>query len=241
MNELLKLAVEAHGGLDRWNQFKTLKARISVTGALWQLRGQPNLLNDLYIESHLHEQKMKTRIISDDTYLNFDKGLVAVETKDGHVLDARGSGRSAFDGQTRRTPWDKLHLAYFNSYALWNYLTIPFLFTRNGFITEELTPWLENGEEWRCLKVTFPVSVVTHTRDQMAYFGEDGLLRRQEYAVDVAGGAIGLNYAYEYRNVGGIMVPTKRRVYAPDAQKQKIPEPVLVAIGITDIEFKAED
>ena len=48
------------------------------------------------------------------------------------------------------------------------------------------------------------------------------------------GGASGLNYAADYRNVDGIVVPTKRRVYAPDANKQKIPEPVLVAIDVRD-------
>jgi hypothetical protein len=36
------------------------------------------------------------------------------------------------------------------------------------------------------------------------------------------------------------MVPTKRKVYAPDADNQKIPEPVLVAIDIHDIAFSAD-
>ena len=51
------------------------------------------------------------------------------------------------------------------------------------------------------------------------------------------GGASGLNYAAEYCNVDGIVVPMKRRVYASDANKQKIPDPVLVAIDIRDISF----
>jgi len=49
-----------------------------------------------------------------------------------------------------------LHVAYFDSYALWTYLTIPFLYAHPAFVTEELTPWQENGEEWRRLKATFP-------------------------------------------------------------------------------------
>src|SRR5271166_88869 len=43
----------------------------------------------------------------------------------------------------------------------------------------------------------------------------DGLLRRHDYTVDILGGATGLNYASDYRDVDGIIVPTKRRVYAP--------------------------
>jgi hypothetical protein len=38
----------------------------------------------------------------------------------------------------------------------------------------------------------------------------------------------------------GIMMPTKRRVYAPDGSKQKILNPVLVAIDIRDIAFNAD-
>ena len=56
--------------------------------------------------------------------------------------------------------------------------------------------------------------------------------------VDVLDGASGLNYAYDYRDFGGIMVPTKRRAYPSDAQKHKVPEPLLVEIDINDIEFK---
>jgi hypothetical protein len=65
-------------------------------------------------------------------------------------------------------------------------------------------------------------------------------LRRHAYTVDVMGGAAGLNCASDYRNVDGIVVPTKRRVYAPDGNKQKISEPVLVAIDIRDIAFSAD-
>ncbi len=49
-----------------------------------------------------------------------------------------------------------------------------------------------------------------------------------------------MNYAADYRNVGGIVVPTKRRVYTPDANKQKILDPVLVAIDIGDIAFRTD-
>jgi hypothetical protein len=44
-----------------------------------------------------------------------------------------------------------LDVAYFKSYALWTYLTIPFLYTYAGFVTEEPPPWREDGETWRPL------------------------------------------------------------------------------------------
>jgi len=36
-----------------------------------------------------------------------------------------------------RNAWDDLHLAYFSGYAMWNYLTTPFLFAMEGFEVEE--------------------------------------------------------------------------------------------------------
>ena len=128
-------------------------------------------------------------------------------------------------------------MAYFDSYALWTYLTIPFLYTYPGFVTEELSPWEEDGEVWRPLKATFPDNIASHTREQISYFGEDGLLRRHEYVVDIMGGARGINYAYDYRKVDGVMVPVTRRVVAFDDDKRKIPDPVLVAINIHEIAF----
>jgi hypothetical protein len=72
---------------------------------------------------------------------------------------------------------------------------------------------------------------------QISYFGPDGLLRRHEYRVDVPGGAPGPNYAHEFREVDGILVARKHRVYSFDTDKCKIPDPVLVAIDIHKIAF----
>jgi len=42
MNDLLSAAVNAHGGLSRWNQLKTVTATLSVTGAIWEVKGKPD-------------------------------------------------------------------------------------------------------------------------------------------------------------------------------------------------------
>jgi hypothetical protein len=237
MNELLTLAVGAHGGLSRWNRFTTLTATASITGVLWRLKRTADLLTQVSVEALLHEQRVTTHLVGRNKRFVFTPQRVASETEDGRLLEARDDPRSAFRGQRQETAWDDLHVAYFNSYALWTYLTIPFLYTYPGFVTEELPPWREDRETWRPLKVTFPDSVVSHTREQVSYFGEDGLLRRHQYTVDVMDGARGINYASDYREVDGILVPTKRRVYAFDDQNNKIPAPLLVAIDIADIGF----
>src|ERR1700730_6591895 len=46
MDNLLKLAIEAHGGLERWRQFKVVRANVSITGAVWHLKRQRNVLKN---------------------------------------------------------------------------------------------------------------------------------------------------------------------------------------------------
>ena len=38
MNYLLESAVAAHGGLDRWNQVKSITVDASISGALWAVK-----------------------------------------------------------------------------------------------------------------------------------------------------------------------------------------------------------
>ncbi len=237
MDNLLKLAIEAHGGLERWHQFKVVRANVSITGAVWHLKGQPDVLKNVQVVAQLHRQHLVTHLIGKDRRTIFSTGQVSIESESGVVEETRVDPITSFRGQSLDTPWDSLHVAYFASYALWSYFTIPFLYTYPGLISEEITPWQEDGEQWRPLRVTFPDSIAGHTRNQISYFGPDGLLRRHEYTVDVLGNAPGLNYASDYRTTSGIVVPHKRRVVAFDSEKRKVAEPLLVAIDIHEIDF----
>jgi hypothetical protein len=237
MDDLLKLAIEAHGGLERWRQLNEVRANVSITGALWHLKGQPDVLKNVQLVAQLHRQHLVTHLIGKDRRTIFATGQISIESETRVVEETRVDPITSFRGQSLDTPWDMLHVASFASYALWSYLTIPFLYTYPGFVSEETAPWQEDGEQWRALKVTFPNSIVGHTRNQISYFGPDGLLRRHEYTVDVLGNAPGLNYASDYRATNGLMVPLKRRVFAYDSEKRKVAEPLLVAIDIHEIEF----
>jgi hypothetical protein len=95
--------------------------------------------------------------------------------------------------------------------ALWTYLNTPFLYARSDFSTKEITPIEVDGETWRRLKVTFPDTVKSRSREQVSCFGPDGLLRRHDYTVDILQGGTGLNYASDYQDIDGIIVPTRRR------------------------------
>jgi len=239
MNELLKLAIDAHGGLDQWNSLHTVAINVSVGGALWSLKRQEGLFADARYEADTHAQRATLgRFGAPDRHVRFTPDRLILETDAGETIQVRDNPRSAFDGHVTETPWDQLHAAYFNGYALWTYLTQPFLYSYPGFVTKEIEPWQEDGETWRRLKVTFPTNIASHTREQVSYFGPDGLMRRHDYSVDVLGGATGAHYIHDYRQVSGIMVPHRRRVYPLGADNRQVPEPVLVSIDITHASFR---
>jgi hypothetical protein len=236
MTELLDIVLEAHGGLDRWNRLSTIKAKLTVAGAIWEFKQKPGLLTDVTFESGVHDQH---QIVYRDfagkgNQSVFHPDKLFVKNEQGEILWTRDNPRNAFDVTS---PWDELDVAYFSSYATWNYLTQPFTYTLPGFVTAEVASRTEDGETWRALKITYPPTIAGHSREQTSYFGNDGLLRRHDYTVDILGGATGANYPSDYREVSGIMVPTKRRIYGRDANGDKVLEPLLVSIDIAEISF----
>jgi hypothetical protein len=237
MDDLLNKAVAAHGGLARWRQLRQLSASMSITGAIWPAKNQADALVNIRVEAQLHSQHVIIHQLDRRRKLIFTPQRVALETESGELLGSRDNPRESFKGQTQFSLWDDLHLAYFCGYALWTYLTTPFLYTSPGFLVEEIETWNEGGQRWRVLQVRFPDHITSHSHVQSSYFGDDGLLRRHEYTVDVMGGAHGLNYASDYQVFDGILVPTKRRIYGYDDRKQRIPAPLLIAIDIDEVIF----
>jgi hypothetical protein len=238
MNGLLALALEAHGGLSRWNEFKTLRAELSVDGAIWHAKQQAGLLADKVFEIETHVERLTiTPFTAPARRSVFMPDRLVLEMMDSTVVESRDDPEASFAGQTLETPWDKFHVAYFASEALWTYLTSPFLYTYPGFESEEIEPWHENDEVWRRLKVTFPDYIASHNKTQTTHFGPDGLMRRHDYTVDILGGASGANYVSDYREFQGIKMPTKRRIYAYDQNMQKVPEPLLVSLDFGQLTF----
>jgi hypothetical protein len=235
MSELLNLAVKAHGGLERWSKVKAIKVAASITGAIWYVKGKPDFLKNVVLTVQTRQEHVTVDFPGQDKRAIFQPSRVLIETARGTLIEARDNPENSFAGQQRETPWDDIHVTYFVGEALWTYLNTPFLYTYPGFITEEISPIQVDGETWRRLKVTFPDNVKSHTREQISCFGPDGLLRRHDYTVDILGGATGLNYATDYRDVDGIIVPAKRRVYAYEGDYQRVKEPLLVAIDLGEI------
>lgn len=236
--ELLERVLEAHGGLARWSGFERVRASIVTGGSLWGMKGLTQDSAPREMTVWLHEQRASVMPFgAPNQRTAFTPERIAIETTEGTVVAERANPRASFHGHGETTSWDPLHRAYFNGYALWSYLTMPFLFTLPGVRVQERGDWEEGAERGRCLRVHFPEGVATHCQEQDFYFGEDFLLRRHDYRLDVSAGLPAAQYVSDYIEAGGLRMPGKRRAYRRDAQGRAMPDELLVSIDISGLAF----
>jgi hypothetical protein len=235
MTDLLEKALAAQGGLQRWRQIDALKARVSVSGIMFGMKGKPDPYRDAeVIVERERPRTIYTPFAGAGRRGVFEASRVAVETIEGELLEARDEPRKSFASHKRETQWDDLHLIYFTGYAMWNYLWNPFFLTFPGFELSEIEPWQEDGETWRRLAAKFPPGIPTHCSQQVFYFDEAGLLRRLDYGADVLGGAPVAHYCYDHKDFSGIVLPTRRRAMLRGPDNHPQPGPVAVSIEIHD-------
>ena len=236
MTELLDAVLDAHGGLERWRQFNQVEATIVTGGGLWAIKGQPQDPMPRCMTVALdREWASLTPFGADDQKTSFTPDRIAIEKLDGRVVSERLDPREAFGGHEFATPWDPLHRAYFNGYALWTYLTTPFLLTLDGVSVREIAAVEDDGQTWAGLQAQFPPGLATHSTLQEFYFGDDHLLRRHDYRVDVAGGFPAVQYIHGIAEADGIKFPSIRRAYRADADGNAMRDQLMVAIDLSDI------
>jgi hypothetical protein len=235
----MNTVIKAHGGLDRYGQYNSATAHFRAGGALWALKGKERVFEEAAaVRVELRRQHASHfPFTAPGLRTSFTAQRVAVESDAGEVMAERLDPRAAFAGHVPETLWDDLHVAYFAGYAMWTYLTSPFTFASPGFQTEELSPVTEDGQIWNRLKVTFPDHIATHCRDQTFYFDQDGLLRRHDYTPEVINAGPAAHYAFDHKEFGGIMVPTKRRVYRLGEGGAVLWDIELVTIDIDSVLF----
>jgi len=240
MHELVEHAVAAHGGWQRWREARALDAEVSIAGSVWPLKGWPGVFANARVLLDPHRQHVEYAPFVEPVLRSiYEPSRTAIVTDSGAVVGQREQLRPSFEGHRLPTPWDAQQLIYFSGYAMWTYLCTPFLFGLPGFSFSEGPAWQEDGEVWRCLRVSFPPDVHSHSREQAFYFDASGLLRRHDYSVDIMGGTSSANYASGHREFGGLIFPTRRRVYAIDADGHPLRDRVAVAIDVHHIDVRA--
>ncbi|HEY1929226.1 MAG TPA: hypothetical protein VGG92_17320 [Caulobacteraceae bacterium] len=239
-NELLARVINAHGGMEAWNGFKAVDATIVSGGGLFALKGMPQDSAPRRMTVWLHEERSSVAPYgAPDRRTMFTPERIAIETLDGAVVSERRAPRDSFAGHQMHTPWDQLHRAYFNGEALWTYLTTPFLLAMRGVEVEETEPWQEGDETWRVLRAYFPAAIETHCLVQDFFFGEDLMLRRHDYQVNIAGGFPAAQLTSDYVLADGIRLPAKRRAYTRGPDRRPIFDMLMVRIDVSDVRFSA--
>ncbi|SFM20487.1 hypothetical protein [Variovorax sp. OV329] len=239
MNNLLQDVLEAHGGLRRWNEMNTVRARIATGGGLWALKGLVQDAAPRQMQVSLHEEFASVAPFGQpDWRTSFRPGRVAIETTAGEVVRELADPRASFAGHTMNSPWNPLHRAYFNGYAMWTYLTTPFFMAMPGFEVSEIEPIAEGEETWRGLRAKFPRHLASHSDEQDFYFGDkDFLLRRHDYHVDVAGAFPAAQYVDGMVEVQGFRMPTRRRAYVRGPDMKPVRDLLMVAIDLSGYRF----
>jgi len=235
MSDLLELVISAHGGRDRWSEATEIVVRVSLTGPMYAIKGLPQGMANVLMRLDARAPAVEVSPFGDAGHVgHFRPGRAWITDRKGNVTDDRADPRASFAGHVLASKWDPLQLLYFNSYAMWNYLTTPFLFTRPGFKLQELEPHQENNDSWRRLHVTFPTDIPTHCPEQIFYFDGKGLLQRVDYLTDVAGG-VAAHYCYDHSWFGGILFPTLRRVVRRTPEGASPAQPTAILVQITDV------
>ena len=138
---LLDEVMEAHGGLERWRAARSVHARVRSGGLLIRTRIPGNRFADYRLTVDVHEPRAVMEPFPRAGQRGvFERGEARIERDDGEVLASRSDPRAAFFGASglrRNLRWDPLDSAYFAGYAMWNYLTTPYLLTSDGLEVSE--------------------------------------------------------------------------------------------------------
>jgi hypothetical protein len=213
MSTLLEQVIDAHGGLAPWRNASTIEGDVTYGGPFWGFKGVPDFLGTDHVVADVHREhavlyQPSGRVIDYDK----DADRVTVTDPDGTV-ETLVQPRRSFDGYTTESGWSVAQAGYFRAYATWSYLVEPFLFTYPGVETAEIAPWIEDGQSWRGLSVTFPPTLDVHNTTQLYYFDEAGLQRRIDYQPDVNGGSPTAHYDTAHETFDGVVVTTERRIF----------------------------
>ena len=198
---LLAAAVDAAGGMRRWEEISTIDLRFRCGGIAMPTKGQPDAIRRVTQRS----------------------------TPGAPHVELHGLGTFDADDQrpchmARRLRWKTADVVHFTGYAIWGYIGAPFIFAREDFAVRELSG--------RRLPVDFPQTIPTHCTRQTFHFDHDALLTRLDYTAEPVFGKLARaqHRCYEYRELSGLLVSTRRRV-----TPRGLPAPLLVSIDIDDL------
>lgn len=231
---LLREVMNAHGGFSAWHEAETVRAVMSTGGVLFLMRTTRDAFHQTEVVVHLRSPRTEIRDFPRGGQTGFfEPTRVWIEGGDGKVLAERQNPRALFDGIRKQLHWDHLDSVYFAGYAVWNYLTAPYLLCRSDVAIEEGASCRHKGRTWRGLTASFPKGFPTHNAEQVFYFDKRARLRRHDYHAEVIGPyAVASHYCGNHQTFGKAVFPTRRRVVPRTGSGKTLPFPTLVWIRV---------
>ena len=234
---LLDDAIEASGGLARWNGLQRFTLHLSIKGTLFSGIGRARQFKDLIAEGSTRTQSVRfTGLTPGEKSGSYQPDSVTIENLDGQVLRTWLNPSLDFLDHANDPLADDLHLVFFCGFSIWNYLTTPFLLARPDVTVEELSPWTgERPDVATPARVVSAPDIVTSSPEQIFYFDENSLQRRADY--DLLGTRVA-HYSWAHQAFCDIVVPTLRRSLTLRPDGSTAPRPVLLDVEVFDATFE---
>lgn len=239
---LARQMIEAHGGAALWSRLDAVRVRLAFGGTGFRVKLLKVPVRGTITIERAGQHATLDPYPSAGRRGVFEGSEVRIESADGRVLSRCLEPRRAFRDARHFLWWDALDLLYFAGYAMWTYISVPFVLTGPGYELRQAGTWEEGGQTWRKLHVRFPPGIHTHSRDQVVYADERGRIWRQDYTAEPFGTwAKAANYSTAHQDFGGLVVPARRRVHVRRADGMPRPHPILVWINVEDVAIVARD
>ncbi len=238
-NELIDEIIQAHGGRAHWQRVVLIEAELSSGGFAFAAHCQPFALRGLKITVNPHGREVELRNFCRPGWRGlWTPDQVQIRDDQDVLVAERREPRARFGRLLSQVYWDKLDMLYFAGYALWNYLSFPFILETPGVVVSALEPPLEDAP--RRLTAHFDASIPTHSPIQVFHIDTSYHLLRHDYTADVIGHwANAANLCLAAEEVAGLRFYTCRKVYPRMGRKQTvIPFPTLVWIDLDSIQVR---
>lgn len=221
---LLDGVFRAHGGLTTWQSIDRIDAKLSTGGLAFGMRDVAHRVLATQVSVYPHARRTILHDYPVDGATAVWEGDSATVRVEGKEPRRRAPARSHVAAGSR---WDDLDVVYFVGYAIWNYLSFPFLLHDESISVRADGRWLD---------VQFPEGFPTHSRQQYFQLTEGGLLRRHDYVAEVFGAwASAANQIERSEDIDGLRFYTRRRVTPAVGRLACLSFPVLVWIHVDDI------
>ena len=124
--------LDAHGGMSYWQSLSTVDLNVSIRGFLFTAKRIP-VLRNAAISVNVRKPEVALEISRSQVRSRCSTAPTA--SRSGISPETSfppGPIRAKFGQWRRSLYWDALDFTYFCGYAMWNYLTLPFLLTHPG-------------------------------------------------------------------------------------------------------------